>query len=326
MRRKTFTSLIFIMAILVTGNLMAQMNARQGSSEVQERLNAVAEHKLALQHAIPDQTDNTKAEYCIPSANCTLGDGFIDFAFAGIENYGSGCSPGGYGDFTSMQGTAEIGFTYTANIATGWAHQYVSVWIDFNNDTVFSETEILLTDLYLASGGIMYDVDITIPGDASPGIHRMRIGSKYYDLSSPDPCATFLYGEWEDYNMEITGTSLSYNAVLASIDIPVIMEPGDIIPVATVANNGIETISFPVTMTAPATGYSSTVQVVDLAMGQTLQVEFDTWTVDLGAYDVEACTYLDGDEIPDDDCQSMTIAFSDQPRQKVVSELFTGTW
>lgn len=67
-------------------------------------------------------------------------------------------------------------------------------------------------------------------------------------------------------------------------------------------------------------------QVVDLSVGQALQVEFDTWTVEVGAYDVEICTALDGDEIPDDDCKAKTIAFSDQPRQKVVAEFFTGTW
>nr|NQU91344.1 PKD domain-containing protein [Bacteroidota bacterium] len=44
---------------------------------------------------------NSGGEYCIPSANCSYGDGFTDFGFAGIENWESGCSPNGYGDFTA---------------------------------------------------------------------------------------------------------------------------------------------------------------------------------------------------------------------------------
>ena len=79
-------------------------------------------------------------------------------------------------------------------------------------------------------------------------------------------------------------------------------------------------------MTLATDGYESTVVFVDLAVGESVQVEFDTWTVEIGAYDVEVCTDLDGDEMPDNDCQSIAIAFSDQPRQKVVAEFFTGMW
>jgi len=325
MKRKTFTLLIFIMAILVGGNLVAQINAQQSNSDIQEKLDAVAKHKLELQQAHA-QTDDSKDEYCIPGANCTLGDGFTDFAFAGITNFGSGCSPGGYGDFTTMQGTAEIGSTYTASFATGYDDQMVSMWVDFNNDTTFSELERVLTDFNLATAGILYSVDITIPGFAAPGIHRLRIGANWIDPSSPDPCAALTYGEWEDYHVEITGDPINYNASVASIDIASVALAGDITPMATVVNLGVETISFPVTMTEPTTGYSSTVDVVDLGLGESLQVEFDNWTVEVGSYDVEICTGLIGDEVPDDDCLTKTIAFSDQPRQKVTAEFFTGTW
>jgi len=74
-----------------------------------------------------------------------------------------------------------------------------------------------------------------------------------------------------------------------------VMLAGDVTPMATVANMGVETISFPVTMTVESTGYSSTVDVVDLTAGETLQVEFDTWTTEVGAYDVEICTDLTAD-------------------------------
>lgn len=287
---------------------------------------AVAKHKLEIQQVVPEITDACKAEYCIPAANCSYGDGFTDFMFAGISNLNSGCSIGGYGNFTTMQGSAEIGSTYTASFKTGYSEQMVSMWIDFNNDTTFSDMERILTDFELASSGVLIETEITIPGAVLPGIHRLRIGSNWIDPSSPDPCAAFTYGEWEDYNIEITGTPINYNASVTHIDMASVMLTGDIIPKATVANMGVETIDFPVTMTVESTGYTSTVQVVDLAMGQTVQVEFDTWTVEVGAYDVEICTALSGDEIPGDDCKEMTIAFSDQPRQKVIAEFFTGTW
>lgn len=325
MKRKFIILFNLFAVILIAGNLMAQINARPGDPVLQERLNAVAQDKLEAQQSNPDPFIASVDDYCIPSANCSYGDGFTDFTFAGIENLASGCSAGGYGDYTDLQGSAEIGYPYTASFATGYSDQNVSMWIDFNDDEVFSAMERVLTDFNLPTTGVMHDVDITIPGNAAPGIHRMRIGANWIDPSSPDPCASLTYGEWEDYMMEITGTPISYNAGVFTIDMASVMLAGEVMPLATVANNGVETISFSVTMTATG-DYSSTVEVVDLGMGQTVQVEFDTWTTEVGAYEVEICTDLDGDEIPDDDCKSMSIAFSDQPRQKVVAEFFTGTW
>ncbi len=323
---KRITLLTFMLSVFFSGMLMAQVSAPAGSSELQERLATVAQHKVEIGESQPDLSDATRNDYCIPSADCSFGDGFTDFMFAGIENPGSGCSPDGYGDYTDMQGTAEIGMSYTASFQTGYSDQMVSMWIDFNNDSTFSDMERILTDFNLAAAGTMYEVEITIPGNGFTGVHRMRIGANWIDPSSPDPCAALTYGEWEDYHIEITGEPISYNAMLGSIDMASVMLAGDVTPMATVINMGMETVSFPVTMTDLTGGYTSTVQVEDLGMGASVQVEFDTWTTEVGAYDIEICTGLDGDEIPDDDCQSMTIAFSDQPRQKVVAEFFTGTW
>jgi hypothetical protein len=326
MKRKFIMLFNLSAALLIACNLAAQVNTPPGDPGLQERLKAVAQDKLEAQQADPGLSGESIDDYCIPGANCSYGDGFVDFAFAGISNLGSGCSSGGYGNFTSMQGSAEIGYPSTASFKTGYSDQMVSMWIDFNDDEVFSDMERILTDFNLPAANQTFSTDVTIPGFAMPGIHRMRIGANWIDPSSPDPCATFTYGEWEDYMMEITGTPISYNTGVVSIDMASVMLAGDVTPLATVANFGVETITFPVIMTSSTNGYVSTVEVVDLAVGESVQVEFDSWTVEVGAYDVEVCTDLDGDEIPDDDCQSMTIAFSDQPRQKVVAEFFTGTW
>lgn len=246
--------------------------------------------------------------YCIPSANCSFGDGFTDFAWAGIENFESGCSDNGYGVFTDLEAEVEIGQTYTATFATGYGNQMVSMWIDFNLDYEFSDIERVLTDFNLAEAGVLYNVDIVIPGNGLPGNTTMRIGANWIDISSPNPCATFTYGEWEDYSIEVTGDPIDLNAGTVSIDINPLMPAGDITPYATVKNFGVETISFPVTMTVEGTSYSSTIQVTDLALGEEFQVEFDTWNAPTGIYTVEVCTDLTGDQIPDNDCMSAEIS------------------
>jgi hypothetical protein len=244
-------------------------------------------------------------EYCIPGGNCTWGDGFTDFAFAGIENYDSGCSPGGYGDFTDLSGEVEIGYVYTAIMSSGYSEQQVSMWVDFDDDYEFEVHERILTDFPIETTGILLEVDIIIPGNALPGTHRMRIGSNWQAPSSPDPCAILTYGEWEDYTLEVTGVPIDNDALTVSIDLDATMPAGDIIPKATVLNNGTQTISFPVTCTAGS--YTSTIQVTDLGLGEQVQVEFDTWTAVAGIYTIEVCTELVGDEVPGNDCMTMDI-------------------
>ena len=251
---------------------------------------------------------NTLDSYCIPSANCTIGDGFTDFAWAGIENYGSGCSPGGYGDFTHMTATVELGHSYTATFASVFKNQRISMWIDFNKDFEFSDNERILTDFKITEGNAMHYVDIAIPDNALPGNTTMRIAAHWDNLSSPDPCANFGFGEFEDYSVEVTGTPVYLNAGMVSIDFEPLTPSGDINVVATVKNFGSETISFPVTMTVAGAGYSSTVQVTGLGSDDVAQVEFDTWNVPEGAYEIVVCTELSGDQIPDNDCMAANVS------------------
>lgn len=267
--------------------------------------------------------------YCIPGGDCTWGDGFTDFAFAGIENYGSGCSNNGYGSYLGMTAYVEIGYTYTVTMASGYGSQQVSIWVDFNQDLVFGSDELILTDFPIDNADEFVEVDVMIPANAMAGTTVMRIGAAYYEPSSPDPCALLFggsYGEFEDYTIEITGEAINYNVGVVSIDINPIIESGDVTPKATVVNQGLETVSFPVTLTIDD-GYSSTVNVTDLAYGESLQVSFDLWSVENGVYELVAETELEGDEMPGNDMKTKTVSAVDLvPEKNVVGEEGTGTW
>jgi hypothetical protein len=131
--------------------------------------------------------------YCAPAGDCFSAGGFItgitDFAFAGIENYNSGCSDNGYGVFTNLEGTAEIGSDYVANVAVGFQSQFVSIWIDLNHDIEFTPDELVVTDFEMTDDTVFYEIPITIPGNGLPGATFMRVGSCFLQPSSPDPCA-----------------------------------------------------------------------------------------------------------------------------------------
>ena len=264
--------------------------------------------------------------YCIPSATCSYGDGINDFIFAGIENVSSDCSEGGYGDFTDMTANVEVGHSYTAQVSSNYHLQMLSIWIDFNQDWEFTSDELVVTDYSLTETGVLYDINISIPPNASPVSTYMRVGASWMDLSSPNPCAVLNFGEWEDYSIEITGSQISYNVGAMSIDMGIYVVEGDVTPMATVKNWGLETVSFPVTCTIDG-GYSSTVNVTSLAYGEVVQLSFDTWDATLGSYTMAVETNLTGDEIPGNNLitkQVVIVPYA--PVKRVVGEEGTGTW
>ena len=85
---------------------------------------------------------------------------------------------------------------------TGYDDQYVTIWIDFNDDFILSEDEKILTDFIMLEAGQFYTAPVTIPLSASEGLHIMRARTNWQNPAS-DPCDNYSYGEAEDYNVII---------------------------------------------------------------------------------------------------------------------------
>ncbi|MFW5706196.1 MAG: GEVED domain-containing protein, partial [Bacteroidota bacterium] len=134
------------------------------------------------------------------------------FALEEIQNMNSGCSNDngveGYGDFTEMSTELEPGMTYTVEMEAGYSDQDASLWIDLDSDMEFEDEERLITDFNLANSGQVYTKDFTIPEGVTPGEKRLRIRANWQN-SSADPCASFSYGETEDYTVVIGGNALN---------------------------------------------------------------------------------------------------------------------
>ena len=149
---------------------------------------------------------STTGGYCVPvPADCSFGDGFLSIELGDISHQNSGCSPDGYGDFTDQSTDLEQGVTYPFTMTTGYDEQYVSMWVDFNDDGVFSSNELLITDEIVNTIGAPVEIPITIPADALLGEHRLRIKTDWQIPSSDNPCQPPLsgYGETEDYTVNI---------------------------------------------------------------------------------------------------------------------------
>jgi len=116
-----------------------------------------------------------------------------------------------------------------------------------------------------------------------------------------------VYGDGVYIDLLTIGAVLQYDAQTLSIDVPdFVSTVGSTTPQATVKNNSLASQSFPVTMTATG-GYSSTINVSNLAPGASQQISFDPWTPTAGTYTVSVQTQLPGDQIDWNDTLSKSV-------------------
>ena len=110
---------------------------------------------------------------------------------------------GGYGNFTNQSATLFAGTDYTIALTPGFVSgaayfEYWTVYIDFNQDGIFEPNE-MVGQIHNA---ITARKSFPVPVSALNGPTRMRIqmqAGAYQD----DPCATYTYGEVEDYTVVI---------------------------------------------------------------------------------------------------------------------------
>ncbi len=138
--------------------------------------------------------------YCTSFAISTSNEYIQKVTFNTISN-NSG-DDGGYGDYTDMTATLVLGNSTNLKLTPGFtntAHNvYWTVWIDFNQDGDFTDTD---ETVYTGNGnGNKYGL-ISVPPTAALDSTRMRVSMLWN--TSPAPCDTLSYGEVEDYTVKI---------------------------------------------------------------------------------------------------------------------------
>jgi subtilisin family serine protease len=144
-------------------------------------------------------------DYCktgLYTSGCSNGDYFDYVGIANLENANSGCSTDGYGDFSYKVADVIQGQEYPLRFYIAAVDQYVSGWIDYNDNKEFEPEEKVLDDFYYSTTNVMRTVNITIAGDASPGEHRLRLRT-VQSVQNADACSEEEYGEVEDYTLNI---------------------------------------------------------------------------------------------------------------------------
>lgn len=145
--------------------------------------------------------------YCTAAATSTssLFEKISRVRYADIDN--SSTSTAGYEDFTSIIGNVkrESNLPITVNISNYYTSDRIYVWIDYNQNGIFDDGMITLSNASAATG------NITIPADAKLGQTRMRIRLNDSSSSSSNttPCGTSNFGQVEDYTLNIEKADLA---------------------------------------------------------------------------------------------------------------------
>lgn len=156
--------------------------------------------------------------YCTPvyTTGTTYGDLISQVQIAGttlLNNSGTTNSTPSWVQYTPPTYTAS---NYTANLIAGntynlivtigsFSTQGVAAWIDYNDDGAFASNEKIgatATTINTSFGTGTFP--ITLACNPTPGQHRMRVRCVWNTNGvSIDPCASYGYGETEDYIVTI---------------------------------------------------------------------------------------------------------------------------
>lgn len=276
---------------------------------------------LLAQNPKHEFVPEASGEYCIPFSDCSYGDGFESFAIADIDNYFSGCSENGYGDFTWMWTELEAGQVYSMFAETGYDGNLFSVWIDFDDNFEFSPDEMLVEDAFLEFGAQLYQIEVLIPGDVPSGVHRMRAKAFWGDEPT-DPCDDAEYGETEDYMVDIIGGIGTIDIGIVSIDINDVLSPGPVSPKVTLQNFGTETFTQQVSIINGA-DYGTSAFVYDMLPGEVRQITFAEWDAPIGIYTFHSYLSFDDDNVDNDQLfKEVVVEIPDvEPPQNLVVTL-----
>jgi len=152
-------------------------------------------------------------QYCTPTY--TTGTIFGDYCgYVGlgtIDNPTDGAPAPYYSDYTYLSTDVALGASYTITLGSGsyTSNNDFGVWIDYNQDNDFYDADELVGTVLdlgaFASGTATFSIPLTAVG----GSTRMRVREIYAMPITPDPCASYSYGETEDYTVNIMGGSMN---------------------------------------------------------------------------------------------------------------------
>lgn len=269
-----------------------------------------------------------------PQSDCYYDDiSGVDFATVTSNNLGCGDYFDGHSYYTSPVRIVTKGQNYSFTITHGFFPQYCAIWIDFDNNGLFDTSEMIYSS---TSPQSTHSGNVTIPSGAATAIVRMRVRSDgYFPFLSNEACISTLYGETEDYDINIQAPP-PLDVAARTMASPLEFNCGGVFPVSVqIINYGGNTINFAsnnVTVSAAVTGTNPQVftpvviSTGTLAPSATLNVQVAasyTMTTQ-GTYTFNASATMPGDGNTSNDAMApFSINISNQTTLPVTVDFST---
>ena len=177
-------------------------------------------------HYYEEEEEETHYSYCKAYGKYKT-QGYIKAVeYGSVQNW-TGFSHGGYGDFSAKSSDVTAGHSFDIHLKPYIAPQYGygydwyyptaywAVWIDYDHNGKFDHDEKVIR----TSGTHGIHQSIHVPSSAKTGKTRMRVALRF--VYYPTECGYYLYGEVEDYTINITSAGHSgygRNRVISSND------------------------------------------------------------------------------------------------------------
>jgi len=139
-----------------------------------------------------------------------FGDGLSSFELSNISNRNIECGDG-FENFTDLVINLDrsIG-VYALTVQVGFAEadaEQMSLWIDYDDDTIFEEEELIISNQVIAEERIDQTFLFTLDKNAPLGTHLLRIRAGDTNTNTGadlnDPCGSMQFGTTHDYTVEI---------------------------------------------------------------------------------------------------------------------------
>ena len=131
--------------------------------------------------------------YCQPSSANNDDDYIKRFILNSIDNTSGETD---YTDFTNISTALLPDTTYDVSVEVSGYNEYLSLWIDMNDNQQFESSEKLINE-FVCSANSLSTTQLTLPASSNYGSHIMRARVSYYQ--DFDACEEVSYGEGEDY-------------------------------------------------------------------------------------------------------------------------------
>jgi hypothetical protein len=230
---------------------------------------------------------------------CTIKGGSQAYEWIDLVNIGNinrtSTKDAGYYNGTATSTSVAAGSSQTIRFSVGFAStaytEYWKIYIDYNQNGVFTDTGELVVSGSSSSSGTLSST-FTVPSTAKTGAARLRVVVS--DASGTTSCGNFSYGEAEDYTLNITG-----GAAIAGLT----TLTGDATPLGNELARTLEVYPNPATealrIVLPGNAEATSVELTDVRGARVQGATFSNGTLAIGslARGMYTLTVSDGQKV-----------------------------